>query len=110
MIALPHSTHDLLLAPVVLAVSERIEELSSLSVEELALQVAISGDTPDLTADFRRTGLLRTICHLIDLHDWHLAWDGKDLRLSRRRYSVVLGVPPQFLEYINTPARTAHRL
>lgn len=109
MIALPHSTHDLLLAPVVLAVSERIEELSRLTVEELAFEVALESDMPDCTADFRRAGLLRTVCHLVDLHDWNLAWDGKDLRLSRARYSIVLGVPPQFLEYITVPVKAAPR-
>lgn len=107
MITLPHTPNDLRLAPLALAISSRIEELSHLSVDQLANEVAITADSPDWTRELRQSGLLRTVLAGIDSRGWDLAWDGKDLRLSRHAYSVVLGVPPQFLDYVDGRARAS---
>jgi len=106
MITLPRSRNEFVLAPVVLQVSARIEALSKLSLTELATEVALVANTPDWTREFRSEGLLRTICEGIDCHGCELAWDGKDLRLSRHDTKVVLGVPGQFGDYVRGAAST----
>ena len=64
----PHDASDLYLAPVMLAVDARIEELGKLDKDGLAYEVALEADSPDITREMREDGLIRTITHLIDRH------------------------------------------
>ena len=96
----PHDVADLYLAPVALAVDARIEELGRLDKERLAYEVALESDTPDFTRRMREDALLRTVTHVIDLHEWALSWDPRGLRVTHDAHSFVLGVPAVFTEYL----------
>ena len=52
----PHDLTDLYLAPVVLAVDARIEELGRMDKSGLAYEVALESDTPDFTRKMREGG------------------------------------------------------
>ena len=100
----PHDVTDLYLAPVVLAVDARIEELGRLDRDRLAYKVALESDSPDFTRSMREDGLIRTVTHLIDSHDWEFSWDPRGLRLTHDAHTFVLGIPVVFLEYLgDTP-------
>ncbi len=100
MRTLPHNTTDLYLAPVVLAIDARIDELGQLDAHQLRLQVALESDALDLTRKMREDALIRTVQHLTDCHGWDLSWDPRGLRLTHQQNSIVLGVPPVFAEYL----------
>jgi hypothetical protein len=100
MTAMPHDATDLYLAPVLLAVDARIEELGKLDKGQLAYEVALESDSPDTTRQMREEALIRTITHLIDRHHWDFSWDSRGLRLAHHAHTVVLGVPAVFLEYL----------
>jgi hypothetical protein len=100
MVTRPHDVTDLYLAPVVLAVDARIEELGRLDKERLAYEVALESDTPDVIRRLREEALIRTITHLLDCHDWELSWDQRGLRLKHDAHTLVLGIPAVFLEYL----------
>jgi len=100
----PHDITDLYLAPVVLTVDARIEELGRLDRDRLAYEVALESDSPDFTRSMREDGLIRTVTHLIDSHDWEFSWDPRGLRLTHDAHTFVLGIPVVFLEYLgDTP-------
>lgn len=96
----PHDVSDLYLAPVLLAVDARIEELGKLDKDGLTYEVALESDSPDITRHMREEGLIRTITHMIDAHHWTLSWDPRGLRLTHDAHTFVLGVPAVFLEYL----------
>ena len=96
----PHDATDLYLAPVVLAVDARIEELGRLDREELAYQVALEGDLPEFTRELREDGLIRAISRAAGTHHWALSWDPRGLRLTHDTHTCVLGVPAVFLDYL----------
>jgi hypothetical protein len=100
MAAKPHDLSDLYLAPVVLGVDARIEELGRLDKRGLAYEVALESDEPDFTRDMREEALIRTITHLIDRHGWEFGWDPRGLRLTHDAHTLVLGIPAGFLEYL----------
>jgi hypothetical protein len=104
MTSLPHDTTDLLLAPVVLALDARISELGRLDPEQLAMHVALTGDTADWTRQLREQALIRAVSHLIDCHGWELSWDPRGLRVSHGGHTVVLGVPRTFAAYLEGAA------
>jgi hypothetical protein len=90
----------LYLAPVLLAVDARIEELGKMDKDGLAYEVALESDSPDITRRMREEGLARTVAHLVDLHHWEISWDPRGLRLTHDAHTFVLGVPAVFLEYL----------
>lgn len=97
----PHDIPDLYLAPVALAVDARISELGRLDKDQLAYEVALESDTPDFTRKMREGGLIRTITHMIETHDWEFSWDPRGLRLTHEEHTFVLGVPAVFLAYLD---------
>jgi hypothetical protein len=103
----PHDLTDLYLAPVVLTVDARIAQLGRLDRDGLAYKVALESDTPDFTRAMREDGLIRTITHLIDSHDWEFSWDPRGLRLTHDTHTFVLGIPVVFLEYLEAAAPTS---
>lgn len=109
MYTLPHDVTDLHLAPVLLALDARLSEMSLLDLDELVQRVAIDGDCPDWTEDMRRSGLLDTVQHFIDMRGWKLSWDPRGLRIKHGRHHVVLGIPDTFRNYIDG-AQRAYRL
>jgi hypothetical protein len=100
MAAKPHDLPDLYLAPVVLAVDARIEELGRLDKDGLAYEVALESNEPDYTLGMREEALIRTVTHLIDRHGWEVRWDPRGLRLTHDTHTFVLGIPAVFLEYL----------
>ena len=101
MVTRPHDMPDLYLAPVVLGVDARIEELGHLDKDGLAYEVALESGEPDFTRDMREEALIRTVTHLIDTHGWEFCWDPRGLRLTHDAHTFVLGIPAVFLEYLD---------
>ncbi|HET9188756.1 MAG TPA: hypothetical protein VFN80_12405 [Acidothermaceae bacterium] len=101
MTTLPHGVADLYLAPVVIALDERIDELGRLDRHQLAERVALESNRPDWSREDRQYGLIDTIQHLIEVHSWQLSWDDRGVRLTHGDYSIVLGVPQTFYEYVD---------
>ncbi len=100
MPVLPHDAADLYLAPLLLVLNERLEELSRLELDELHIHVGVTSDQPDWNREIRETGLLQTIGHLIDCHHWALSWHPRGLLVSHGQHQVVLGTPATFAEYL----------
>ena len=101
MATLPHDVTDLSLAPVALAIDARIEELSRLNAADLAFQIALEGDEPAWTAEFRAAGLLDTMRRFIDVHDWELSMDTRGVRLTHKQHTLVLGLPDTLRAYLS---------
>lgn len=102
----PHDIVDLFLAPVALAIEERLGQLGGLSLDDLGHMVALESPGPDRTRIDREKALLRTITYLIDLHRWSVEWDPRGLRVSHGDHALVLGVPASFEMYCaNAPVR-----
>lgn len=97
----PHDLPDLFLAPVVLAIDAKIQELARLDARQLAFQVALESDTPDFTRELRQDALVRAIEHLIDTHYWTLSLDPRGLRLTHEAHTLVLGIPATFRDYVD---------
>ena len=96
----PHDVTDLYLAPVLLAVDARIEQLGKLDKDRLAYEVALESDSLDFNRQMREEALIRTITHLIDTHHWECTWDPRGLRMSHDAHTFVLGIPGVFLDYL----------
>jgi hypothetical protein len=97
----PHDAADLYLAPVLLAVDARIEELGKLDKDGLTYEVALESDSPGVTRHMRQEALIRAVTHLIDCHHWELSWDPRGLRLTHDSHTFVLGVPAVFRDYLD---------
>ena len=100
MPVLPRDAADLYLAPLLLTLNERIEELSCLELDQLHRHVGLVSDQPDWSREIREEGLLGAVGHVIDCHDWRLSWHPRGLRVSHGKHEVVLGTPATFTEYI----------
>jgi hypothetical protein len=100
----PHDVTDLYLAPVLLAVDARIEELGALDEGELAYQVALESDSPDISRRMREEALIKSVTHLVDTHNWKFSWDSRGLRMTHDMHTFVLGVPEVFLNYLGDDA------
>ena len=102
----PHDVTDLYLAPVLLAIDARIEELGRLDMDGLAYEVALESDTRDTTRQLREEALLKTLTHLTETHHWTLSWDPRGIRLAHDAHTFVLGIPAIFRDYLeNGPGR-----
>jgi hypothetical protein len=91
----------LYLAPVLLAVDARIEELGKLDRDALAYEVALESNSPDITRQMREEGLIRTVTHLLDTHHWECSLDPRGLRMTHDAHTFVLGIPAVFLDYLD---------
>ena len=100
MPVLPHDISDLHLAPVLLTLDARIEELSKLSLDEFHRHVALVGNRPDWNRAVREGGVVEAVLHLIDCHDWELLWTDRGIQVSHGGHRVTLGVPAMFADYV----------
>lgn len=107
MADLPHDLTDLYLAPLVLALEVRIEDLGRLGLASLRHVIALSGDLPDWTPDMRQDGLLWTLAEGIELHGWELGIVDRGVKMSHGRHTLVLGVPETFRTYLAGAAASA---
>lgn len=105
MLARPHDISDLHLAPVVLALDARMDDLAQLSLPQLAMRVALESNRSDFSRDQRESGLLEAVRHIIDCHGWKLSWDPRGVRLTHGAHSVVLGAPATFTEFLSGASR-----
>jgi hypothetical protein len=96
----PHDVTDLYLAPVLLAVDARIEELGKLDKGGLAYEVALESDLPGVTRQMREEALIRAITHMTETHHWAFSWDPRGLRLTHDAHTLVLGLPAVLLDYL----------
>lgn len=96
----PHDVTDLYLAPVLLAVDARLEELGQLDKRRLAYEVALESDLPDITRQMREEALMRAITHLTDTHHWAFSWDPRGLRMSHDAHTFVLGLPAALIDFL----------
>ena len=101
----PHDVTDLYLAPVVLAVDARIEELGHLDKDQLAHKVAFQSDSNDYIRGVSEEALIETVTYLIDTHGWEFSWDPRGLRLTHDAHTLVLGIPAVFLQYLEDSLR-----
>jgi hypothetical protein len=101
----PHDISDLYLAPVLLAVDARIEELGKLDKDGLAYEVALETDSPDTTRQIREEALIRTITRMTETHHWEFSWDLRGLRMTHDVHTFVLGIPAVFLDYLGDGPR-----
>jgi hypothetical protein len=100
----PHDVSDLFLAPVILDLDAKLDELGKLAPAELAYQVALESDTPDSSRQLREMAVLRMIERQVETHNWALAWDPRGLRVSHDGRVLVLGVPPAIHDYLRDRA------
>ena len=101
----PHDVTDLYLAPVLLAVDAKIEELGKLDKDGLAYEVALESNSLDATRQMREEALIRTITHLTETHHWEFSWDFRGLRLTHDAHTFVLGIPAVFHDYLGGAPR-----
>lgn len=97
----PHDRSDLFLAPVALAVDARLGELGQLSLDELNLRVGLAANVDTRFAAERVRGLLHTITHLIEMHEWDAAWDDRGLRVFHGDHTLTLGCPANFALFLD---------
>lgn len=97
----PHDRSDLFLAPVALEVDARLSELGEMSMDELNMRVALAANVDTRFPAERERGLLTTVTHLIEMHDWQAAWDTRGLRLSHADHGLTLGCPPNFAAFLD---------
>ena len=96
----PHDTTDLYMAPVVLEVEARLEELSALPGDDLKYRVALESDIEPADSAQRRTALLETVRRGLELHGWTLALHERGLAVSHAGRAVVLGLPANLRDYL----------
>jgi hypothetical protein len=96
----PHDVTDLYLAPVLLAVDARLEELGKLDKDRLAYEIELESDMAGLTRQMREEALIRTITHLTEIHHWTFSWDPRGLRMTHDAHTFVLGVPAVLFDYL----------
>jgi hypothetical protein len=101
----PHDVADLYLAPVLLAVDAKIEELGKLDKDDLAYEVALESNSLDTTRQMREEALIRAITHLTEAHHWEFSWDPRGLRLTHDAHTFVLGIPAVFHDYLEGAPR-----
>ncbi len=70
----PHDLADLRLAPVALALNERLDALAGLDRAELLARVTLETNKEPRTPEERAEALLDSVAHLLDLGGWGLSW------------------------------------
>ncbi|HTC68777.1 MAG TPA: hypothetical protein VK662_04355 [Acidothermaceae bacterium] len=98
---LPHDVSDLYLAPIVLSIDAKLDDLGTLEPRALAQRVALESNLPDWDREDRERALLRSALHFIDCRGWAVTWDPRGLRLRHDEHSLVLGVPANVADYLS---------
>lgn len=96
----PHDATDLYLAPVTLAVDGRLEELALLSAEDLASEIAVTANIDPRSDVERQRAVVSAATYPLDLHGWNVGLSPRGLRLYHADHSLVLGLPPNVVEYL----------
>lgn len=101
MTLLPHDVADVLLAPVVLHVDQRLDEYGRMTSHQLRQEIAVLADLPDQTRSLREASLLRALEHHQDLHGWVLGLDDRGVRLTHATHGLTLGLPIAVRDYLD---------
>lgn len=96
----PRDLADLYLAPILLAIDERLEELAPLNPGALAFEIVLATNQEPRDVTERPIVLLDALRAGIDLHDWEVSLDSRGLRVERAGRSVVLGLPTNIRDYL----------
>jgi len=102
-IALPTLTKDLTdlqLAPRVLTIDRRLDELDLLELRELRLGVALQAPAPERSRASRRQALLMMVCHQLDSRGWAMSWNDRGIRILHDHHHVTLDVAKTFVSDI----------
>jgi len=111
---LPKDLPDLQLAPRVLTIDRRGDELDLLELRELRLGVALQAPPPDRSRASRRQALLMMVCHQLDSRGWAMsrgevampeqtpagAWNDRGIRILHDHHHVTLDVAKTFVSDI----------
>ena len=96
---MPHDVSDLYLAPVVLSIDAKLDDLATMEPRALAQRVAVESNLPDWSREDRERALLESIQHFVDCRGWTVTWDPRGLRLSHAEHTLVLGVSTNLADY-----------
>ncbi|WP_136707226.1 hypothetical protein [Agromyces sp. H66] len=91
---------DLYLAPVVLGVEGRLEELGALSSDDLGFQVILETNIEPRDTAERRKALIETIRRRVELHGWEVSLHERGVAVSHDDHTIVLGLPDNVREYL----------
>lgn len=97
----PHDLSDLYLAPVVLELDHRLDELEGLSHDEIERRVALATDRQARDRTDRADLVLRSLTHLLDAHHWTVNWAPRGLQVSHDDHQLVLGIPDSLRTYLD---------
>ena len=96
----PRDYADLLLAPVALEIDQRLQDLAGLDRDALHKKVVLETDSEPADRTGRARDVVESVTHVLDLHGWRAAYDGRGLRLTHHRHALVLGLPRNVVEYV----------
>jgi hypothetical protein len=97
---LPTDLPDLQLAPLVLTIDRRLNELDLLDLRELRLRAGLQAPPPDRSRASRRQALLTMVRHQLDSRGWTMSWNDRGIRILHDHHHVTLGVAKTFVSYI----------
>jgi hypothetical protein len=107
MTTLPHDIADLYLAPAALQIDTRLDELGSLTLDQLETRAQLEANMSLGDREKRQRALLLTVAYVLDNHGWELSWHARGLELRHGVHALVLGVPPLFQEFLTAVPRAA---
>jgi hypothetical protein len=96
----PRDYADLFLAPVALEIDQRLEDLAALDRTALHQRVVLATNDEARDRAGRARDVVSTVTHTLDLHGWTAGWDNRGVRLTHHRHTLVLGVPPNVVAYV----------
>jgi hypothetical protein len=96
----PRDLVDLMLAPVALAIDDRLQELAAMTGDELDRCVVWeTGMLPGGRRSAQRA-ILDDLTSLVPTRGWELTWDVRGVRLQHRDHGLVLGVPDSLARWV----------
>ncbi|HYF73461.1 MAG TPA: hypothetical protein VD864_11615 [Nocardioides sp.] len=96
----PRDLTDLYLAPLLIALEERLEQLAPLNPGALAFEIIlVTNQEPRDRAE--RAGMVIEVLQTgLDLHGWTLSLEPRGLRVEHAGRGVVLGLPTNLRDYL----------
>jgi hypothetical protein len=96
----PHDLTDLLLAPTLLDLDDRLDRLGELNPGELAFEIVLATNQEPRDRGERATMLLEALRAWLDLHRWEISLTPRGLSVEHGGRAVVLGLPPNLRDYL----------
>jgi hypothetical protein len=103
----PHDPTDLMLAPVALAIDDRLQELAALDPRELGRRILWETDLQPHSVEGARRAILEDLMYLVPTRGWELSWDDRGIRLQHRDHTLVLGIPDNLDAWIASVSAAA---